>query len=202
MRRIIGITGGIGSGKSRVLEFLEKEFQAKVILADQVAHDLMEPEKEGYQQVIKALGTGFLKPDGQIDRTKLADRIFHDQNALQTMNQIIHPMTWAAIRKAAFSSREDLVVVESALMGEEQRAEYKEIWYIFTEMETRIQRLMESRGYSREKCLDVIASQKKEEEFRAISDRVIDNSGPFEDTKRQIEAILSFETEKGMNEQP
>ena len=70
------------------------------------------------------------------------------------------------------------------------------------EMETRIQRLMESRGYSREKCLDVIASQKKEEEFRAISDRVIDNSGPFEDTKRQIEAILSFETEKGMNEQP
>ena len=87
-------------------------------------------------------------------------------------------------------------------MGEEQRAEYKEIWYIFTEMETRIQRLMESRGYSREKCLDVIASQKKEEEFRAISDRVIDNSGPFEDTKRQIEAILSFETEKGMNEQP
>ena len=61
---------------------------------------------------------------------------------------------------------------------------------------------MESRGYSREKCLDVIASQKKEEEFRAISDRVIDNSGPFEDTKRQIEAILSFETEKGMNEQP
>lgn len=202
MRRIIGITGGVGSGKSRVLEFLEKEFQAKVILADQVAHDLMEPEKEGYQQVIKALGTGFLKQDGQIDRTKLADRIFHDQNALQTMNQIIHPMTWAAIRKAAFSAREDLVVVESALMGEEQRAEYKEIWYIFTEMETRIQRLMESRGYSREKCLDVIASQKKEEEFRAISDRVIDNSGPFEDTKRQIEAILSFETEKGMNEQP
>ena len=193
MRRIIGITGGVGSGKSRVLEFLEKEFQAKIILADQVAHDLMEPEKEGYQQVVKALGTGFLKSDGQIDRTKLADLIFHDQNALHTMNQIIHPMTWAAIRKTAFSAREDLVVVESALMGEEQRAEYGEIWYIFTEMETRIQRLMESRGYSREKCLDVISSQKKEEEFRAISDRVIDNSGPFEDTKRQIEAILSLQ---------
>ncbi len=193
MRRIIGITGGVGSGKSRVLELLEQEFHAKVILADQVAHDLMEPGKEGYQQVVKALGTGFLKPDGQIDRTRLADLIFHDQNALQTMNQIIHPMTWAAIRKMAASARETLVIVESALMGEEQRAEYGEIWYVFTEPEIRIQRLMESRGYSREKCLDVIASQKKEEEFRAISDRVIDNSGPFEDTKRQIEAILSLQ---------
>lgn len=200
MKRVIGVTGGVGSGKSQVLAILSQDFNARVILADEVAHSLMEPGEKGYCQVIAALGTGFLKPDGQIDRKKLADLIFSDKKALETMNRIIHPMTWAAVKEMAESAPEELVIVESALMGEEQRADYEEIWYICVSQEERIQRLMKSRGYSRNKCLDIMASQKGEEDFRAISDRVIDNNGSLGDTKRQIEMILSSETTgKGIN---
>ncbi len=196
MKRIIGITGGVGSGKSCILELLEQEFQAKVILADEVARSLMEPGSSGYQQVTKTLGTGFLKPDGSVDRKKLSDLIFSDPDALKTMNRIIHPMTWAAIKDMTESAGEELVIVESALMGREQKKEYGEIWYIFAAKETRIRRLMESRGYSRKKCLEIISSQKSETEFRAICDKVIDNNGLFEDTKRQIETILRADNKK------
>ncbi len=200
MKRIIGVTGGVGSGKSQVLAILSQDFKARVILADEVAHRLMEPGEAGYCQVVKALGSDFLMPDGQIDRKKLADLIFGDKKALEKMNQIIHPMTWAAVKKLAESAPEELVIVESALMGEEQREDYEEIWYVFVSREERIQRLMKSRGYSRQKCLDIMASQKKEEDFRAISDRVIDNNGSLVDTKRQIATILSSErTGKGID---
>ena len=118
--RVIGLTGGVGAGKSRILDILQTEYGAEIIVADQVAHELMEPWHEGYEMVIRALGNSFLKPDGTIDRPLLSALIFHDQNALETMNGIIHPMVWKTIKDKISSSQADLIVVESAIMGREQ----------------------------------------------------------------------------------
>ena len=192
MKRIIGITGGIGSGKSRVLDILKEDFGARVFQADQAAHQLMEPGMEGYRKVVEALGTGFLESDGTISQKKLGELIFKDQKALETVNRIIHPMVWETIGIMASEAEEELVIVESALMGRKQQEEYHELWYVFTDEEERIRRLMRDRGYSREKCLKVMASQKKDSQFRAICSRVIDNNGSVEETRRQIEQILAF----------
>ena len=99
--KIISITGGVGSGKSEVLRVLQEEFDAEIIKADEVAHQLMEPGKKGYQHVVEALGDSFLNKDGSIDRKKLAALIFQNKEAVETMNAIIHPMAW---RRSAMRS--------------------------------------------------------------------------------------------------
>ena len=93
-KRIIGITGGVGAGKSTVMELLKEDYGAEIILADLVAHELMEPGTEGLRRVSEALGAGFLKEDGSVDRQALAELLFHNQAARETMNGILHPMVW------------------------------------------------------------------------------------------------------------
>lgn len=85
--KIISITGGVGSGKSEVLRVLQEEFDAEIIKADEVAHQLMEPGKKGYQHVVEALGDSFLNKDGSIDRKKLAALIFQNKEAVETMER-------------------------------------------------------------------------------------------------------------------
>ena len=188
--RVIGLTGGVGAGKSRILDILQTEYGAEIIVADQVAHELMEPGHEGYEMVVRALGNSFLKPDGTIDRPLLSALIFHDPNALETMNEIIHPMVWKTIKDKICSSQADLIVVESAIMGREQNDIYDEMWYVYTSRENRMERLRESRGYTREKTESIMDSQAPEAGFREFSDAVIDNNGSVEDTRKQIRRLL------------
>ena len=150
----------------------------------------MEPGHEGYEMVVRALGNSFLKPDGTIDRPLLSALIFHDQNALETMNGIIHPMVWKTIKDKISSSQADLIVVESAIMGREQDDIYDEMWYVYTSEENRIRRLKENRGYSRERSLSIMKNQLSDEEFRELADRVIDNNGTVEEVKAGLEALL------------
>ncbi|MCI7262512.1 MAG: dephospho-CoA kinase [Otoolea sp.] len=191
--KVISITGGVGSGKSEVLRILKEEFSAQIILADQVAHQLMEPGKKGYKRVVEALGTAFLNADGSIDRKKLAEVIFQDKEAVQTMNSIIHPMVWKEIQYEIDHSDKQIVVVEAALFDEEHNAMFDEIWYVYTEQENRIGRLMASRGYTREKCLEIMSNQASEEEYRRIADRVLDNNKGVEEISTQIAAFLKEE---------
>ena len=184
-KKIIGITGGVGAGKSSVLAVLKEDFGAKIILADLVAHDLMEPGSEGLKKVTEALGTSFLDPDGSVDRKALADVIFRNKDALRTMNSIIHPLVWKTMKEAAEAAEEQLVIIEAAV--------FDELWYVYTTKENRIIRLMANRGYSREKCEDIIGRQASEEEYRALCDRVIDNNGDESDIKRQLKEILDHE---------
>lgn len=192
-KQIIGITGGVGAGKSTVLTVLREEFGARVILADLVAHDLMVPGKEGLARVVEALGDSFLLPDGSVDRKALAEIIFRDASALETMNRIIHPMVWEIITKEALSCEEKLVIVEAAVFDTAPQGLFDEMWYVYTTKENRILRLMESRGYTKEKCENIIAKQDSEEMYRSRCQRVIDNNGTAEDTKVQIEEILKHE---------
>lgn len=196
MKRVIGITGGVGAGKSRVLEILREGYGAEIILADDVAKELMEPGKEGFIQVVKALGEGILAPDGSFDRGKLAELLFSDGQARGMVNSIIHPMTWAEIARRVQASDKALIAVESALMGPEQRGQYQEIWYVSVPRQTRVARLMESRGYSRKRCEDMMESQASEEEFLALCDRVIDNSGDLSQTKEEIRRALQGDRQR------
>ena len=189
--RVIGITGGVGSGKSEVLRLLKEEFGARLFMADDIAHEVMEPGGEACRRIEEAFGAEYLKPDGSVDRQKMASLIFKDAKALETMNSIVHPAVWKRIEDGIQTAPERLVVVEAALFDEEHNRLFDEVWYIYTSRENRISRLMASRGYSREKCLDIMSSQKSEEEFRAMADRVIDNNQTVEDVKRQIEFILN-----------
>ena len=192
-KKIVGITGGVGAGKSSVLGILRDTFGARVILADLVAHDLMEPGMEGLKRVIEALGTSFIRDDGSVDRKALAELIFHDNDALKTMNSIIHPMVWETIEAEATQCEEMLVIVEAAVFDTAPKGLFDEMWYVYTTKENRIERLMESRGYTREKCESIIAQQDSEDEYRSRCGRVIDNNGSEEDTKMQLKEILGHE---------
>lgn len=189
--RVIGLTGGVGAGKSRILTLLKDEYGAELILADEVAHELMEPGQEGYRAVVKALGNDFLCPDGTIDRPKLSRLIFYDRTALETMNKIIHPMVWKTVKDKISSSQAGLIVVESAIMSREQDDIFDEIWYVYTSEENRISRLKENRGYSRERSLSIMENQPSEAEFRSIADRVIDNNGRIEEVRAVLKDALS-----------
>ena len=193
--KVIGITGGVGSGKNEVLGILKRDFGAELLIADEIAHQVMEPGMPAYRRIVEALGTDFLSEDGSIDRKALAKRLFGDGEALGTVNSIVHPTVWQAIEEGIRCSRKELVIVEAALFDEEHNGLFDQVWYIFTSEENRISRLMKSRGYSREKCLDIMRSQKSESEFRAMADRVIDNNKTVADVKRQIETILKEEAE-------
>ena len=188
--RVIGITGGVGSGKSRILELLSTEFGAQVILADEVARKLEEPGEAGLLGLLAAFGDGILAADGTLDRGRFAARIFKDPADLQRANEIIHPLTWQEIRRQIKESKAPLIAVESALFDETTRNICQELWFIDTIEEVRIDRLMASRGYSREKCEEIIRSQKSRRDFLGLADTVIENNGPIEQVRTQIAGRL------------
>ena len=188
--KVISITGGVGSGKSEVLRILRDEFGAGIIMADEVAHQLMEPGMEGFRQVADLLGPSILAEDGTIDRKKMAERIFKDRAAVAAVNAIVHPLVWDEIRRQISVSDRDLMVVEAALFDEEHNAMFDEIWYIYTSEENRIRRLMASRGYTEEKCRGIMKNQAAEADYRRFATRVIDNNGSAKDLRAQLEKIL------------
>lgn len=191
--KVISITGGVGSGKSELLNMLKEEFGAELIIADQVARQLMEPGKKGYNRVVELLGTTFLNSDGSIDRQKLAKLIFCDKEFMEKIEKIVHPMAWQEIRYALDHSDKNLVAVEAALFDEVHNEMFDEIWYVYASAETRITRLMNNRGYTRDKCLEIMGNQATEEEFRHIADHVIDNNGTMEDLRPRLLHLLKEE---------
>lgn len=188
--RVIGITGGVGAGKSRILAILEAEYGAQIIEADLVARELEEPGQEGLRLLTEEFGDGILDLEGRLDRAAFAALIFRDPAALKKVNDLIHPLTWKAIERKLAGSTAPVAAVEAALFDEKTKHICQELWYVDTDDEIRIARLMEGRGYSREKCLDIMKNQASREEFLRLADAVIDNSGTIEDVRRQIAELL------------
>ena len=194
--KTIGITGGIGAGKSTVLAYLEEKYNAFVIQADEVGHIVMAPGQECYQPVIDLFGKDVIKNDKTIDRKRVSDVVFEQPDFL---SRIIHPAVKRYILKSLEKQKEEgrkLCVVEAALFLEEHYQEFcDEVWYIHTDEEIRIQRLMKNRGYTREKSLGIIRNQVSDQVFREHTDYVIENNGDLSDTRRQIrEGIERNET--------
>ena len=186
MKLVLGITGGVGAGKSRILEILKQEYGARIIQADQVAAALEAPGEPGLLALTELFGTEILDRDGSLDRKAFARRIFTDEKALDMVNQVIHPMTWKKIQEMLEQELCPVTAVEAALFNEESRSLCRHLVFIDTSEENRILRLMEGRGYSREKCLDIMKNQPDREYFLQLSDYVIDNNGSLETVRSQI----------------
>jgi dephospho-CoA kinase len=186
----IGITGGVGSGKSEVLRFLREAYGAEILIADEIGHEQMEPGTKGYEEIRERFGDDFLDENGKIDRRKLGTVVFADREKLAQLNRIIHPQVARVIRERMEQAEKEgrkMIVLEAAILLEAGLGDcLDEIWYIYADRETRIRRLAESRGYSRQKCLDIMGNQREEEEFRKACDVVIDNSNTWEETIHAI----------------
>ena len=187
---VLGLTGGVGAGKSRILELFSHDYGAQVIQADLVARKLEDPGQPGLTGLVSLFGTGILQKDGTLDRKGFADRIFGNPEALKRVNALIHPLTWNEIKRQIRESSAELIVVEAALFDERSREVCQYLLYVDTQDEIRIQRLMENRGYSREKCLDIMKNQADRNDFLKLADFVIDNSGSLEESRLQIRRIL------------
>ena len=189
--KIIGITGGVGAGKSTVRDYLREQFHAYVIQADQVGHQVMEPGEICYSQVIALFGEHILKKDKTIDRKAVSDVVFGNEEKLKKLNGIIHPAVRQSVLEEIQLQKEKktaIVVVEAALLLEEHYEKFcNKVWYVHTDREIRISRLMENRGYSREKSESIISSQAPDEYFAKHADYIIRNNGDIKDTWLQVE---------------
>lgn len=189
--KIIGVTGGVGAGKSAVLAYLQEEYGAYVVLADQVANLLKEPGQSCYQPIVDLLGIAVLQEDGFINRKAMGQMIFSDAALLKEVNAIIHPAVkqyiLEQIEKKRFEKTEIFVIEAALLLEDNYDAICDEVWYIYTSEAVRRTRLKESRGYSDDYITGIMKKQLSEEVFRARCDVIIDNSNTVEETQKQID---------------
>ena len=194
--KVLGITGGVGAGKSTVLDYLRETYSARVIQCDEAARELQEPGGSCYQPMVELFGQQAVLPDGQLKRSEIARLVFGDRNLLERLNRIVHPKVkeYVAeeIRRERAGGKTSLMVIEAALLLEERYDLLcDEIWYIHTEEKIRRQRLKKSRGYTDEKITGIMAAQKPDEYFREHCQFVVDNSSDnVENTYEQIDKGL------------
>lgn len=193
--KFIGITGGVGAGKSEILKYIKRHYKCEIYLADEAAHEVKKAGTECFDRLVTLLGSDIVDEDGEINKAVMADKIFGDEELLRQVNEIVHPAVkdyLMAKYEAALENPDiELFFVEAALLIE---AGYKElvdeIWYIYADNNVRRKRLMYSRGYSEEKIQNIMDNQLTEEEFREACDFVIDNSELLADSYRQIDKKL------------
>ncbi len=178
---VLGITGGVGAGKSAVLSYLKEKYGACVLVADEIAAELEKPGTGCYAQIVEAFGKGILNRDGSLDRAGMGELVFSDPEKLKKLDAIVHPAVKEAVVKEIQKRQEaqdaPLIVLEAALLIEEHYGEIcDEIWYVFADEGTRKKRLLNSRGYSEEKILGIMRSQLTEREFYENTALTLDNS--------------------------
>lgn len=192
----IGITGGIGSGKSEICAFLEKQYDALILKADDIGHDVMDPGGCAYQPVIELFGESVVCPDGHLDRKKIGDLVFDQPDLLQKLNRIVHPAVHetitTAVHKAQTAGRA-LCVIEAALLIE---ADYRDVcmeyWYVHVPYETRVKRLLASRDITPEKIESIKNRQLTEESFRKACEFELENGNDFEKTKSAAMSRIEY----------
>lgn len=189
--KIIGITGGIGAGKSEILAYIQKKYRARIILADQVANDIKKPQGSLYEPLVSLLGEGILAGDKTIDKARMAQIIFANQEKLAAVNALIHPAVKQYILDEIETERTlcrlDWLFIEAALLIEEHYEQIvDEMWYVYAPENVRRRRLKENRGYSDEKITAIMARQSSETVFREKCQFVIDNSAGLETAYEQI----------------
>lgn len=188
----IGITGGVGAGKSEIMACLAEMDGAAVLRADELAKELMEPGHACHDRLAEAFAQdGIFDAGGRLLTERMSREIFGDEKKRRIANAIIHPAVKdEVLRRVERERREgrlDFFFLEAALLLEEHYDEIcDEIWYIYASERTRRKRLRESRGYTDEKIDGILASQLAEGEFRGRCQRIIDNDGKFETAKEQV----------------
>lgn len=193
--KVIGITGGVGAGKSALLRYIAENYNCRIILADEMAHQVKKPGTPCYDKLIELLSADILDEDGTIHKGKMAARIFESEELLKNVNEIIHPAVKEMILDEIADARKkgvlDFLFLEAALLIEDGYLNIvDEMWYIYAREEVRRIRLKVSRNYSDEKIDAIMKTQLSEENFRKYCSVVIDNSDSLENAYRQIDTKL------------
>jgi dephospho-CoA kinase len=189
--RVLGLTGGIGSGKSMVAQMFAR-LGAVVIDADQLAREVVEPGQPALQEIVATFGRDMLLPDGRLDRPKLARIIFADPVERAKLDAITHPRIRARMDEEIKARRSGpgVLIVDIPLLYENNRMNQVErVIVVWVDPQTQVRRIRQRDGLSAEAARQRIAAQMPLEAKRARADHVIDNSGTKEDTRRQVEAI-------------
>ncbi len=199
--KFIGITGGVGAGKSAILTYLAQEYNVRIMYADTIAAEMMEPGGICYEPLKRIFeGDDVFGKNGFIDRPAMARVMFADAGKLEAVNQLVHPTVKEYIIAQQKMEQEkgqiDFLILEAALLIEEHYDEIcDELWYINTSRENRSKRLKETRGYSDEKIAQIFANQLSEEEYRKACVVEIDNNQTIEETIAQVRKVLESKGE-------
>lgn len=192
--RVIGITGGIGSGKSTVMNMLRDRYNAEIIVADELGHMAMEYGSDTYYRMTEEFGEEILDKDRRIDRKKLSDLLLSSEEKLMVQNSIVHPFVTDIIKEriaAGQNAKVSLIAVESAILFESGCDSLcDEVWFVTADSDVRIQRLVSYRGYSRSKAEAFIAKQKPDDFFIRNCSKVIYNNGNIENLSKQLEKCM------------
>jgi dephospho-CoA kinase len=191
---VLGLTGGIGTGKSTVSR-LFREMGARVVDADLVAKEVVEPGRPAWKEIVREFGRKFLNPDQSINRRSLADLVFSDRGALERLNGIVHPRVYRVmgleIRKAR-SERIPLLVLDIPLLFESPvPLRLDAVAVVYAPREVQMRRLRERDGFSRREARLRLANQMPIREKKRLADLVIDNRGNVDDTRRQVKEIVN-----------
>ena len=193
MTKILGITGGIASGKSTADVFF-REKQIPVIDCDQIAHDILNKGEKGYELVLKRFGMNILKSDQSINRSALGQIVFDDEKQLETLNRITHPLIFQEIQaKIALNnpSKNSLVVVDAPVLFEANGQKYCDFTLLIAIPESlQMKRLMLRDRLSKGAALKRIRSQMPLSQKEKLADFVINNTGTKQDLKSKLEQLL------------
>jgi len=189
---VIGLTGGIGTGKTQVSEMLEK-LGAAIVNADLLGHQIYVPQSEGWREVVEVFGEEVLAPNGEIDRTKLGSIVFGDPEALKKLNAITHPKIYAladeSLKKLSEEGSE-VAVLEAALLIEAKWTPLvNEVWVTTAPEQDVVKRIQERNGFTEEAIQSRIASQMTQEERITHADVIIENEGDLTELKTKIHKL-------------
>ncbi|MEV3991751.1 dephospho-CoA kinase [Streptomyces sp. NPDC049837] len=186
----VGLTGGIGAGKSEVSRLLSS-YGAVIVDADKIAREVVEPGTPGLAAIVAAFGPDILTPEGTLDRPRLGSIVFSDAERLATLNGIVHPLVGARSAELEAAAGPDAVVVHDVpLLTENGLAPlYDVVVVVDASPETQLDRLVRLRGMTESEARARMAAQATREERRAVADLIIDNDGPLEDLEPQVRKV-------------
>ena len=190
--KIIGLTGGIGSGKSTVSQFLA-ELGAVILDADKVGHEAFKPNTEAWHEVVAAFGRQILAPSGEVDRKKLGEMVFSNPEALSRLNQIMHPRMYDMMKAQIEEYRRqgvEVIVLEAAILIEANWLSLvDEVWATVAPEAMVLERIKKQRGLEEAQTLARIRSQLSSEERVKHADVVINNDGELDEVKAKVKEL-------------
>ena len=188
---IIGITGGIGSGKSAVLDILKNEYGAHIIKADDVAKDVMVNDSECVSKIKEAFAEESYNADGTLNKAYISGEIYKDESKRELINSIVHPIVQKRIIDQICKVRNKLICIEAALLIESgYKAMCDEVWYVYCEISERKRRVLSSREMTEEKFESIVESQLSEDDFKRCTDKLINNSFDIDFTRKEVQRVL------------
>lgn len=201
----IGLTGGVGSGKSTVSSYMH-ELGIPVIDGDKLAREAVIPGSRAMAEMRKAFGPHIFLPDGSLNRLKMGEIVFNDEEKRQKLNSIIHPFIWHCTREELIRAQEEgfpVVVLDMPLLLEiSWQLRVEEVWLVEVPLEVQIARVISRDGFTREQVMERIGKQMPTTNKMNYADVIIDNSRSVEDTRRQVREALKhvpgFQFPKGM----